>query len=122
MLLVRGGCTTSDLEAEERVEEIVEEDNRLRRTSASMLRLESLSSMLLCRSVDVGEMDRRVCGTSTTDGFPEKTTDTTLAVTSHVLHFSVGEGETSSLLESYSKSEKSPAVEEASSSEDRYSS
>lgn len=122
MLLVRGGCMTCNLEAEECVEDMVEVDNLLCLTSASTLGFVSMSNMLRCRSVEIGEMDRRACGTSTTDGFPEKMTDTTLAVTSRVPHSLVGEGDTSSLLESYSKSEKSPAVEEASSSEDRYSS
>lgn len=67
-------------------------------------------------SLELGEMDRR--GRSTMEGLPEKMTDTTRAVSSW-LPRRVADFRDCSLLDSHSKSEKSSADEEASSSEER---
>lgn len=122
MLLTLAGCTAWCLEMEDEREDIVEVDILLRFTSESELDFWVRSNRVCFLSIELGDMDLRTCGTSTMDGFPENTTDTTLAVTSWAMHSFVGDGVMSSLPESYSKSEKSPAVEEASSSEERYSS
>lgn len=124
MLLLRGGWAARTGLVETESEDVLVTDIRRLLTSESSWASDcEVRSMMLCRlSNEVGEIDRRFCGTSTTEGFPEKMTDTTLAVTSWLLLSFAGEGQTSSLLESYSKSEKSPAVEDASSSEDMYSS
>lgn len=123
ILLLRGGkgrvgCGLLD----DREDAVVEMDIRLLLLALAMYdALSDRPLMLDGLSIELGEIDLRTCGTSITEGFPENITETTLAVTSCLLHSSVGDGR-SSLLESYSKSEKSPEVDDASSSEERYSS
>lgn len=101
--------------------EAVVEADVLRRLTWCLLALLGDAAPSCLASIEIGEIDLRFCSTSTTDGLPENITDTTLAVSSRLIRSFAG-GEMSSLLESYSKSEKSPAVDEASSSEERYSS
>lgn len=69
--------------------------------------------------LELGDIDRR--GRSTKEGFPAKTTEMTRAVSSWLSRRFMDCSE-SSLPDSKSKSEKSPAEEEASSSEERYTS
>lgn len=70
-------------------------------------------------SLELGDIDRR--GRSTSEGLPAKTTETTRAVSSW-LPLRLADVSESSLPDSKSKSEKSSVQEEASSSEERYTS
>ena len=69
--------------------------------------------------LELGDIDRR--GRSTREGFPAKTTETMRAVSSW-LSLRLIDFSESSLPDSKSKSERSPEVDEASSSEERYTS
>lgn len=125
ILLVRGGCRPDP-------EEVVQKDMRRSRTGSVTGRVDVLRRQLAGRDrVDIldegreeaslmrlGDTDLR--GRSITEGFPAYTTETILAVSSRLPRRS--EARDSSLPESVSKSEKSSADEEASSSEERYTS
>lgn len=121
MLLTLGGCGGRYCGGSEAVDVVEMVEMESRRVEEGAGRIFDRSSMLCLLSNALGEIDLRLNGTSITEGLPENTTDTILAVSSMLLLSFVGDGEIS-LLESYSKSEKSPAEDEASSSEERYSS
>lgn len=65
-------------------EDVVESDELRRFTSRSLALLvgDARPEIFCLASIEIGEIDLRFCGTSTTDGFPEKITETILAVVS----------------------------------------